>query len=155
MVYTCSDTSYVQQCFSFFPHSFFKYSSTLLYSLQAGNIIVAQKIIGTLLTLALWDCFSFSCECYCLARLLLKPKQNFKKGTICILKVDCWDGNSRIPLREKWLARSIAKILLTIFSSNDSGLQRGSLCLSCLGTITLCLHLKHYFSLTFKNVTNS
>lgn len=130
--------------FLFFSHSlFFKYSSTLLYSLQAENIIVAQKIIGTLLTLALWDCVSFSCECYCLARLLLKPKQNFKKGIICILKVDCWDGNSCVPLTEKGLARSITKILLTIFSLNDSSLQRGSLCLFCLCTITLCLHLKH------------
>jgi len=72
----------------FFLLFFFQCRNMLLHSLRAENIIVAQKIIGTLLTLALWDCFSFSFKCYSSARLLLKPKQN-KKGTICILKEDC------------------------------------------------------------------
>lgn len=102
--------------FSLFPlFLFFKYSSIFLYSLRAENIIVAQKIIGTLLMLALWDCFSFSFKRYSLARLLLKPKQNQKKGTICILKVDCWDGNSCIPLTERGLTRSNQNIIDNIF----------------------------------------
>lgn len=79
MVNICSIYTSVAQKHLFY-FSLFIYlacNNILLHSLRAENIIVEQKIIGTLLTLALWDCFSFSFKRYPLARLVLKPNQKF------------------------------------------------------------------------------
>lgn len=131
MVNICSIyTSVVQK--HLFYLSLFIYlacNDTLLHSLRAENIIVEQKITGTLLTLALWDCFYFSFERYPLARLVLKPNQQKKKDKktkrhhlhlkIRLLRQET-EAHTAIEiqqLREKGLVGYITKIsLLTIFS---------------------------------------